>query len=93
MHPLVVHCKKSPEFDVYIGRPTKWGNPFAIGEHGTRAEVISKYEVWLRKEIAENRITLDDLRTLKGKQLACWCAPLACHGEVIVKLIDELLHD
>ena len=42
----VVHCKKAP-FDVYIGRPSKWGNPFIIGKHGTREEVINKYEAYI----------------------------------------------
>jgi hypothetical protein len=42
----VVHCKREA-FNVYIGRPGKWGNPFVIGKDGTRAEVIAKYEAWL----------------------------------------------
>ena len=40
----VVHCKKAP-FDVYIGRPSKWGNPYSIGPDGTREEVIEKYRL------------------------------------------------
>lgn len=42
----VVHCKKS-RHDVYVGRPSKWGNPFAIGRDGTRQEVIDKYRAYL----------------------------------------------
>jgi hypothetical protein len=42
----VVHCKKEP-FDIYIGRPSIWGNPFEIGKDGGRTDVIEKYEVWL----------------------------------------------
>lgn len=42
----VVHCKKAA-YDVYCGRPTRWGNPFAIGKDGDRAEVIRKYKEWL----------------------------------------------
>lgn len=38
------HCCGIPEDAVYIGRGSKWGNPFVIGRHGTRAEVIAKYE-------------------------------------------------
>jgi hypothetical protein len=33
--------------DVYIGRGSKWGNPFKIGVHGNREEVIAKYEEYL----------------------------------------------
>ena len=39
---LVVHCEKD-RFNIYIGRPSKWGNPFIIGRDGTRKEVIDKY--------------------------------------------------
>ena len=39
----VVHCKRA-RYDVYIGRPSKWGNPFAVGRDGTRAQVIARYE-------------------------------------------------
>jgi hypothetical protein len=42
----VVHCKKE-KYDVYIGRPSKWGNPFVIGKHGDRAAVIRKYREWV----------------------------------------------
>lgn len=76
----VVHCEKD-DFDVYIGRPSKWGNPFTIGRDGTRAEVIAKYEQWL----ATNEALKAALPELKGKTLACWCAPLACHGDVLLK--------
>ena len=80
----VVHCKREP-FDVYIGRPSKWGNPFAIGKDGTREEVVQKYEAWIRQQPH----LLSALSELKGKTLACWCAPKACHGDVLVKLVEE----
>ena len=39
---------KQPAADrVYVGRPSKWGNPFAIGRDGTRDQVIAKYRVWI----------------------------------------------
>jgi hypothetical protein len=80
----VVHCRQEP-FEVYIGRPSKWGNPFVIGKHGTRAEVIAKYEAWLRK----TPDLLAALPDLHGKVLGCWCAPLPCHGDVLLKLLRE----
>ncbi len=81
----VVHCKKE-KFNVYIGRPEKWGNPFTIGKDGTREEVIKKYEVWIRN----NPELLKDLHELKGKVLACWCSPQACHGDILIKLVKEI---
>lgn len=76
----VVHCKKEP-YDVYLGRPSKWGNPFVIGKDGTREEVIEKYENYL----LSNQELLDSLPELEGKTLGCWCKPAACHGDVLIK--------
>jgi Domain of unknown function (DUF4326) len=77
----VVHCKRHA-YDVYIGRPSKWGNPFEIGRDGTREEVILKYEIWLHSKPE----LLAALPELKDKVLGCWCAPKACHGDVLASL-------
>ena len=83
----VVHCKKEP-FDVYIGRPSKWGNPFRIGRDGSREEVIQKYRHW----ILANPVLVAQLPTeLKGKRLGCWCKPYACHGDALAELADETM--
>jgi hypothetical protein len=79
----VVHCKKEP-FDIYIGRPSKWGNPFVIGKDGTREEVIEKYKEWILKQPE----LLASLHELQGKVLGCWCAPFSCHGDVLIELIQ-----
>jgi hypothetical protein len=79
----VVHCKKEPH-DVYIGRPSKWGNPFTIGRDGTREEVIAKYREWIK---SQPRL-LADLHELEGKVLGCWCSPQACHGDVLSELAE-----
>lgn len=81
----VVHCKRQP-YDVYIGRPSKWGNPFEIGIDGTREEVIVKYEQY----ITSNQMLMRDLHELRGKTLGCWCKPSSCHGDVLVKLCKGL---
>ena len=80
----VVHCKKE-KYDVYIGRPSKWGNPFEIGKDGTRKEVIEKY----RKYVLSNKELMNSLHELEGKTLGCWCKPLACHGDVLLELIEK----
>jgi hypothetical protein len=79
----VVHCKRD-RFDVYIGRPGKWGNPFSIGPDGTREEVLEKYGLWILEQTA----LLDDLHELKGKTLGCWCKPQDCHGDILAFLAD-----
>ncbi len=83
MKTKVVHCNKEP-YDIYIGRPSKWSNPFRIGPDGTRKQVIEKY----RQFIKEHPSLLDDLHELKGKVLGCWCKPQACHGDVLVELLE-----
>lgn len=80
----VVH-RKNPH-DVYIGRPSKWGNPFVIGRDGTRADVIAKYEAWLLKQPA---LVEDAKRELKGKILGCFCAPEACHGDILARIANS----
>lgn len=81
----VVVNKDQADFDVYIGRPGKWGNPFIIGKDGTREQVIAKYEEWIKKQ-PQLLASLDELR---GKRLGCFCKPLACHGDVLARLIKE----
>lgn len=83
---LVVHCKKSA-FDVYVGRPSKWGNPFAIGKDGTRADVIAKHREWLLHGAGSH--LLADIGELRGKRLACWCSPAACHADTLVELANR----
>ncbi len=80
----VVHCKREP-YDVYIGRPSIWGNPFEIGRDGTREEVIKKFANYL----FHSAQLLAKLPELKGKTLGCWCAPLPCHGDILLKLANE----
>tara|TARA_Y100000034_G_scaffold34222_1_gene41948 strand:- start:17454 stop:17693 length:240 start_codon:yes stop_codon:yes gene_type:complete len=61
----------------YIGRPSIYGNPFAIGRDGTREEVILKYKEYFYKKIQQDEI------------LGCYCAPKACHGNIIADWLDN----
>jgi hypothetical protein len=70
---------------VYVGRPTVWGNPFVIGRDGTRAEVIAAYEAWL----VETGLIEAAKRELRGHDLACHCAPLPCHADVLLRIANE----
>lgn len=81
--PLVVHCKRA-KYDVYIGRPSKWGNPFEIGKDGDRETVIRKYRQW----VVMQPHLMAELPELRGKVLGCWCAPKPCHGDVLVSLAN-----
>lgn len=81
----VVHCKRE-KYDVYIGRPSKWGNPFVIGPDGTREEVIAKHWHWLYR--GKGRHLIKDLHELEGKTLGCWCHNQPCHGDNYIKMIE-----
>ena len=70
---------------VRIDRRTRWGNPYVIGRHGTRAEVIALYRVELWRRIRAGEIALEELAKLDGRRLACWCAPKPCHGDVLAR--------
>lgn len=81
----LVHFKRAP-YDVYIGRPSKWGNPYPKEEGvRTRAEAINAY----REYILANKELLADLHELEGKVLGCWCYPKSCHGDVLLELLEE----
>jgi hypothetical protein len=90
---MIVHCKKE-SYDVYIGRPSKWGNPFTqIKEKNTKAEFIvstrkksiEKYREWILSQPE----LLNDLYELDDKILGCWCFPKSCHGDILIELIHR----
>jgi hypothetical protein len=91
--PSVVNKRKhkpTPN-DVYIGRPSKWGNPFShlpgtLAEYrvNTRDEAIDAYFEWIK---AQPHL-LAALPELAGKTLVCWCKPALCHGDVLADLVE-----
>lgn len=88
----VVHCKKE-KYDVYIGRPSPWGNPFSLKKEEDRDIVIKKYRTWLGAKIASGDIKKEELLKLRGKTLGCWCSPRACHGDVLLETIERLAQE
>jgi hypothetical protein len=93
----VVNLKTS-DYDTFIARPSKWGNPFshlpsdkcaAEFKVGSRKEAIEKYEEWIRQQPE----LMAALHELDDKVLGCFCWPAACHGTVLVKLREEQLRN
>ena len=93
MSTRIVNLHREPLGDaVYVGRKSQrlglaeslFANPYPIGQHGDRAEVIQKYRSWLlgRQELVGR------LHELRGRRLACWCSPEPCHAGVLVELVD-----
>ena len=74
---------------VPITRKTPFGNPFEIGKHGDRAEVIEKFRHYFYHRIKTDEQFKKDVLQLRGKHLLCWCAPLPCHGEVIREWLEQ----
>jgi hypothetical protein len=86
--------KYKEDYDVYIGRGSIWGNPYSHKEGtkakhlvATREEAVEKY----REYVLGNKFLLSQLHKLRGKRLGCFCAPQACHGDVLAELADNLV--
>lgn len=90
----VANIKNFEPYDVYIGRGSKFGNPFTHLQHlggnlvivDTREEAISRYEEWIREK---PELIEACKKELKNKILGCYCSPLSCHGEVLIKISNE----
>ncbi len=70
---------RMPSNTVYVGRPSKWGNPYKAGQP------IGLYKAWV--QVASGL----DFAELRGKNLACWC-PLNtphCHADVLLELANS----
>jgi Domain of unknown function (DUF4326) len=80
---------RQPINAIYVGRPTKWGNPYKVGVgHHTAEEAVNLY----RRDLIAGSLplTIDDVRReLKGKELICWCKPGApCHADVLLEVAN-----
>lgn len=95
---ITVVNKKRGGQGFYIGRPSPLGNPFVIGRDGDRAQVVLKYEEWLHEQMDQGNQRVwnalawikDALEAGENINLVCWCAPEACHGDVIKRLVEAL---
>lgn len=95
----VVHLNKE-SYDVYIGRPSKWANPYT---HIKDKTTLAKYIVDTREEAidcfreyitnGDGKHLLNDLHELKDKTLGCWCCPESCHGEVLIELVEQFCYE
>lgn len=76
---------KMPLNTVYVGRPTKWGNPAPTELYG-RGLAVDSY-----KRFIKSNVQLIDLvrEELKGKNLACWCELSdPCHADVLLDIAN-----
>lgn len=81
----VINISSGEPYDVYIGRGSRWGNPFVIGVHGSREECIEQFKQLLIND--ENLIK--DIDKLEGKVLGCHCKPKLCHGDIYCDILNR----
>lgn len=92
METKLVHI--SEPYDICICRPSKWGNPYswlnfttAKFKVDTRKEAVQKYESYVRNSPE----LMNALKELMGKRIACVCRDSPCHGDVLIRLINEMI--
>lgn len=92
--PRIVHCKKAPKGSfVYIGRPGVFGNPFELDDpknETKRRAVIEQYRAWFLARVETDAEFREKVEALRGQDLGCWCAPRACHGDVILEWLENI---
>ena len=88
--------KNIPKDAVYVGRPTKLGNPFRVGDKDPihpevvmdRNWVVNRYDSWIHYDLNAKPIYDAAIEELRGKDLVCWCAPKPCHADVLLELAN-----
>ncbi len=89
--------KDVPKDAVYVGRPTKWGNPWshlpnttAKYKVATREEAVEKFREYAYNHVHTSDLFMADVRNeLRGKDLVCWCAPKSCHADVLLEIANK----
>ncbi len=71
---------------VFVGRPSPFGNPYVIGVHGSRKQVIELYKKWV---LAQPNLVKMVKEELRGKNLYCYCSPKPCHGDFLLWLANQ----
>ena len=77
-----------PDQVFYIGRGKgergQWGNPFKITKDRSREQAVMAYERHLLNQLGNKDLGIEDLAAIYGISLGCFCAPLVCHGHVLL---------
>lgn len=76
-----------PSSAVYIGRPSVWGNPFTMKFESERDKVVDKFQEYANNKLKQEP---DWLLPLVGRDLACYCYPKRCHGDVLLQSVERI---
>lgn len=88
----VVNVKRTDEWDVKIGRSTRFGNPYVLEQFGgdyTREASVEQFRLYFAHKIGTSKDFRQAVQDLKGKTLGCYCKPKLCHGDVIVEYLED----
>jgi len=98
--PIRIQRKRSkgwrlPPSTIYVGRPTRWGNPYKVGNPDldnpglffTIYDVVNKYEQYIN---SDRNFQLTIIHFLRGKDLACWCKlDQPCHADILLRIANQ----
>ncbi len=86
--PIVLNKKVNgiPTGAVYIGRPSKWGNPFVLRKESDRELILKQYREWI---LTQPELMQQAREELAGKDLVCFCAPKLCHGDILIRIANN----
>lgn len=75
---------RMPPNTVYVGRGSKWGNPFTVEKYG-REGAVDMFIQYVGHPNSPLEFEPEDIRELIGKNLACWCREdQHCHGDFLL---------
>lgn len=78
---------RMPTGAVYVGRPTKWGNPYSVKVWGSRERAVEHFRAMMQEQPLDVAMAR---RELRGKDLACWCSlDQPCHADVLLELANR----
>ena len=82
--PDHIYIGRDMSFYVKGAKGSKWANPFSVKKYG-RDKCLELYEIHIKNAPA----LLNSIEELRGKELGCWCHPEKCHGDILIKILNE----
>lgn len=84
LETVVVNVKKVPHH-IFIGKQSKWYNPYTAKQYGRE-----KSNELYREHLEKDPLLLWSLWELDNKILGCHCKPKLCHGDVVLEKLDDM---
>ena len=97
--PRRIQCRRDRSWQttpqaVYVGRPSRWGNPSRVGIDGDAACCVRLFEATYEHDAAYRAAYR---AALAGKDLACWCKVydakhnrIPCHADVLLSWANNI---